>query len=151
MKAMRQDLTVQRIRNAFTVKVYEYHARLALRAADWGEFNQCQTVLGTLYDEGLPGAAKEFLAYRVLYSTFNGSSSLQVLAVRAPAPAWAFATLVTPRFGRLCPSCTVQHNTPRHGVRRENSPGISDWRKIWLLPMVGHCMCVLRNTLCLRR
>eukprot|EP00959_Pyramimonas_sp_CCMP1952_P442163 9256451-Pyramimonas_sp.AAC.1 len=22
---------------------------------------------------------------------------------------WVFATLGTPRFGRLCPSCTVQH------------------------------------------
>eukprot|EP00959_Pyramimonas_sp_CCMP1952_P169042 3531216-Pyramimonas_sp.AAC.1 len=38
-----------------------------------------------------------------------------------------------------------------HGVRRENTPGISDWRKTKLLPLVGHRICVLRNTLCLRQ
>jgi hypothetical protein len=65
LKAMRQDLTVQRIRTAFTCEVYECHARLALKSGDWGEFNQCQTVLSGLYKEGLPGCTTEFLAYRV--------------------------------------------------------------------------------------
>jgi len=83
LKAMRQDLTVQRIRTAFTCEVYECHARLALKSGDWGEFNQCHTVLSGLYKEGLPGCTTEFLAYRVLYSTFNGSSSVQMLAVLA--------------------------------------------------------------------
>ena len=67
LKAMRQDLTVQRIRSALTVRVYEEHARLAVLNADVVNYNQCATQLLELYRSDLEGCKAEFAAYRVLY------------------------------------------------------------------------------------
>ncbi|KAF8310071.1 hypothetical protein DL93DRAFT_2230490 [Clavulina sp. PMI_390] len=66
-KSLRQDLTVQRIKNEFTASVYEIHARMALESADLVEYNQCQAVLRDLYALGIKGSSAEFLAYRILY------------------------------------------------------------------------------------
>lgn len=85
LKALRQDLTVQRVRNAFTAEVYEHHARVALRHGDLGEFNQCQTVLKTLYKEGVEGQEVEFLAYRIIYSAVTGVTGSNINTVLAKA------------------------------------------------------------------
>ncbi|ORX63008.1 hypothetical protein DM01DRAFT_1360897 [Hesseltinella vesiculosa] len=81
MKSIRQDLMVQHIANKFSVKVYEYHARIALEKSDMGEFNQCQSQLKILYAKGIHGHEEEFLAYRLLYFIFSQHRSDMALVL----------------------------------------------------------------------
>ena len=73
LKAIRQDMTVQRIFNGFAIQVYETHGRIALEQGDLNEYNQCQTQLKELYtkqDDNDKDAMKnqnEFIAFRLIY------------------------------------------------------------------------------------
>lgn len=83
-RSIRQDLTVQHIRNDFTQLVYETHARTAIENSDLGEYNQCQSQLKYLYylrrqklgtpNEYLP-VEMEFICYRILYMLMTGNHS----------------------------------------------------------------------------
>lgn len=86
-KSLRQDLTVQHIKNEFTVKVYESHARIALEQGDMGEYNQCQTQLKALFQQNLGGNPAEFKAYRILYFVYtcNKTDMNDLLAELTPA------------------------------------------------------------------
>jgi hypothetical protein len=86
-KSLRQDLTVQHIKNDFTVNVYEIHARIALEQGDLGEYSQCQTQLRALYSQNLGGHPTEFKAYRILYfiHTCNRTDMNDVLSELTPA------------------------------------------------------------------
>lgn len=71
LKGMRQDIRVQNLHNAFTVAVYEFHARLCLQMGEVGEFNQCQAALKTFYAsdtiEKSVCCVSEFFCYRLTY------------------------------------------------------------------------------------
>ena len=86
-KSLRQDLTVQHIKNDFTTTVYEIHARIALEKGDLGEYNQCQSQLRALYKQNLGGHPVEFKAYRILYfiHTQNRTDMNDVLSDLTPA------------------------------------------------------------------
>ncbi|TID15457.1 hypothetical protein CANINC_004423 [Pichia inconspicua] len=76
-KSLRQDLTVQNIKNDFTIMAYEFHSKLAILNGDWGEFNQCQSQLKILYDrDDLEKPNRlEFLSYRILYYIFTDNGN----------------------------------------------------------------------------
>lgn len=79
LKAIRQDLTVQHIKNEFAVEVYEIHGRIAIENNDLGEFNQCLSQLIYLYSLNRSPSfyhrTYEFQCYRVFYFLITGNNS----------------------------------------------------------------------------
>lgn len=72
-KAIRQDLTVQHIKNDFSMYVYELNAKLSIENNDLGEMNQCVSQLEYFYDSissktvHFEQSELEFMCYRILY------------------------------------------------------------------------------------
>ena len=77
-KGMRQDCTVQHLKNELSVSIYEAHARSALEYGDIGEYNQCQGQLAQHYAAGVSGCREEFLAYRILYQAVHAGKDNRV-------------------------------------------------------------------------
>merc|ERR1711976_1020995 len=75
-KGIRLDSIAQHIRSTFSVRIYESHAKLALKQGNLGEFNQCQTQLISLHSDGIIGHFSEFHAYRILYGIFYAKKEL---------------------------------------------------------------------------
>lgn len=73
MKSIRQDLTVQRVFNEFTVRVYEIHGKIVLEQNDMSEYNQCQAQLKILYNSGIKGKENEFTALGLIYAMYTGN------------------------------------------------------------------------------
>jgi len=79
---IRQELTMQMVRDTFAVEVYEFSTRTALEVGDFKHFELCSTQLEELYgtsgggaggDDGSPlRPTAEFLAYRLLWLTLRG-------------------------------------------------------------------------------
>ncbi|XP_057789186.1 SAC3 family protein A isoform X2 [Salvia miltiorrhiza] len=86
LKSIRQDLTVQHIRNELTVKVYETHARLAIEVGDLPEYNQCQSQLKTLYAEGISGCHMEFAAYNLLCVILHSKNNRDLVSAMSRLP-----------------------------------------------------------------
>lgn len=75
LKAIRQDLTIQHLKNQFTIHVYQAHARIAIENNDLGEFNQCLSQLFTLYEmDRAKYERPEFVVYKILYMIITGNN-----------------------------------------------------------------------------
>ena len=85
-KALRQDATVQHLRDEVAVQIYEAHGRAALEYGDREQFNQCQSQLHVLYGRGCAGCRDEFLAYRLLYQMGARRQAVSLLQTMQSIP-----------------------------------------------------------------
>ncbi|KAI5963367.1 hypothetical protein KGF57_001312 [Candida theae] len=85
LKSIRQDLTVQHIKNDFAISVYEQNARVSLKHNDLGEFNQCLGQLKFLYNykrhtsygwqTRFVLSEVEMLCYKLIYMMITNNNS----------------------------------------------------------------------------
>lgn len=75
LRAIRQDLQVQNIENAFTARVYICNARFALKNRDLGQFHQCAMQLKSLKPHLPVAEAEEIRLLRAVYNCFMGIES----------------------------------------------------------------------------
>lgn len=115
LKSIRQDLTVQFIRDDFTVHVYETHARIALEVGDHEEFNQCQSQLKTLYEVVPSDDQYEFLGYLILYLIYTeNTTELQQTLSRLPCDSY-------------------QHPAVDHALKVRRAWSLCNYHKFFLL------------------
>ena len=134
LKAVRQDLAVQHIRNAFTVRVYQVHARLALENGDQGEFNQSQGQLELLWrEEGSDRSAYvEFAAYRVLYMAWMGQAGEANAVLKKFSPD------------------ALRHPWVRHALAAATAQATENWAHFFrLYRCVGLWRCCAGCALCI--
>ncbi|CAH0488426.1 unnamed protein product [Peronospora farinosa] len=140
LKSIRQDCTVQHIKNAFTVSVYETHARVALESGDINEFNQCQTQLHELYEKLISGEAIEFLAYRILYCVYVSLQSKKGDSNAGQLGMYNVLSLVTPKLR--------SHPAIAHALSVRQAVAMNDYHRFFKLfvgapNMAGYLMDVM--------
>eukprot|EP00986_Skeletonema_menzelii_P005112 scaffold1811_cov145-Skeletonema_menzelii.AAC.3 len=151
-KALRQDLTVQRIFNAFAVDVYETHAKIALEEDDINEYNQSQTQLKELYDsihgheneEGNEGALKnmnEFVSYRIIYYVFlsgnkkyEGGSSDVLKIIHKLSPEQRSDPFI--HHSLLVRAAVADNDYHKFFRLQDNAPNMSDYLMDKIVPSV---------------
>ncbi len=67
------------MKNRFSAHVYETHARIALESGDLSEYNQCQSCLQGLKNNGISISSDEFDCYRVLHA-FMQHNKMEVIS-----------------------------------------------------------------------
>ncbi|KDD73972.1 hypothetical protein H632_c1686p0, partial [Helicosporidium sp. ATCC 50920] len=79
LKAVRQDLLVQREVSSLTWDSYVASGRVAVQVQDWAELRQCLAALRDLDAEGLGGEeAAEFQGYALLLAAAGGTGSFML-------------------------------------------------------------------------